>query len=266
MSWAIHLSKVLVATGSPVLASLLKQQLSPRASTVMTSVGVWAGLQEIAKHADLSLVLCDVDLPDGDGFRLLEFVRSLEEPKPKVLLFAAAYIEAQARRAAALGAIGLLTKPISFDDIAAVLLAPSASGKPRPPRRRPMARAVVLESGLEGSSQAETPQLFWPVRDLSRSGAFLETAAPLPIGLRMEISLELESLRVSVTAEVVRNQDPSWDHAAGVGIRFLDFPDRADGLIATYAEQATGSSHPPAPEKGSEASYEAIDVEAPSRS
>jgi CheY-like chemotaxis protein len=238
MSWAIRLSKALVATGSPVLANLLTQMMGPRVSTVITSAGVWEGLQHIAKHADLGLVLCDVELPDGDGFRLLEFVRSLEEPKPKVLLLAAAPDEAQARRAAELGAIGLLTKPISFDDIAAVLLGPIPSDEGRAPRGRPMARAVVLESAPDGASRARTPQLFWYVRDLSRSGAFLETHAPLPVGLRMEITLEVGALRVPATAEVVRNQEPSWDHAAGVGIRFLHLADPE--LIATYAEEATG--------------------------
>jgi CheY-like chemotaxis protein len=242
MSWAIHLSKVLVATGSPVLASLLKQVMVPRASMVLGSASVWEGLQHIAKHADLGLVLCDVELPDGDGFRLLEFVRSLEEPTPKVVLFAETRNEARARRARELGAVALLAKPISFDDIAAALLAPGPSDAARSRRHRPMLRAVVLESEPAGAAPARRPQLVWAVRDLSRSGAFLETAAPLPVGLRMEISLQLGELEVPATAEVVRNQAPSWEHPAGVGIRFLQLSDRADELIASCAGNATEPS------------------------
>jgi CheY-like chemotaxis protein len=205
---------------------------------VLTSASVWDGLRHVAKHADIGLVLCDVELPDGDGFRLLEFVRSLEEPTPKVVLLTERRDEAQARRARELGAVALLAKPISFDDIAGALLAPGASGGARSPRHRPMLRAVVLESEPAGAAPARRPQLVWAVRDLSRSGAFLETAAPLPVGLRMEISLQLGALEVHATAEVVRNQAPSWEHPAGAGIRFLQLSDRADELIASCAGNA----------------------------
>ena len=44
--------------------------------------GIRDGMTVIAENADLALVLSEVELIDGNGFKLLEYVCSLEEPRP----------------------------------------------------------------------------------------------------------------------------------------------------------------------------------------
>ena len=75
----------------------------------------------------------------------------------------------------------------------------------------------------DDSDQGALRQLVWYLRDVSASGAFLEADSPLPLGTRLELELELEprSRAIGVTAEVVRNQEPSWRTGAGVGVRFV---------------------------------------------
>ena len=71
--------------------------------------------------------------------------------------------------------------------------------------------------------EANGERLFsWRVRNLSASGAFIETRGPLPVGEQLELEIQSGSQRYRVRAEVVRLQEPSWLSPGGVGVRFED--------------------------------------------
>ncbi len=215
--------KALVISESSVLREMLRLVLAPRAGTVLVARSIRDGMTVIAKNADTALVLSDVELIDGSGFNLLEYVRSLEEPRPDVILLTSNASDPEAERAAKLGALGLLRKPICYRDIATVLRrSKDPRFEQRAERKRSNARAYLLDAGRPAEGpDAAVAQLVWYVRDLSATGAFLETETSLPIGMNLDLLLELGSKNARLTAEVVRVQVPSWEYSGGVGVSFV---------------------------------------------
>jgi len=67
-----------------------------------------------------------------------------------------------------------------------------------------------------------------PVRisDLSRSGAFLDTVNPLPVGTRLGLRFALRDYLFIVTAEVV-HQMPQF----GMGVRFLNLSPEGKAML-----------------------------------
>jgi CheY-like chemotaxis protein len=222
-AWTIHISKVLVATGSAVLRDTLSRILTRHAGQVIAVSGFSDGLDRVAENADIGLVIADIALADGDGFRLLDHVRRLEEPRPGVILVAGRRSDEDARRAMELGAIGFLVKPICFRDILGLIRNSAAPLGARGLRRRWCGRACLLEQARTDPRGGEGSQIFWYLRDVSSTGAFVETEAPLPLGSRLELSLDIDGQPVRVSAEVVRVQEPGWGRPGGVGVRFVDF-------------------------------------------
>jgi hypothetical protein len=76
---------------------------------------------------------------------------------------------------------------------------------------------------LEAVEQHGSPQVFWYIRDVGVTGAFLETESPIPVGMHMNLSLDVDTAKVLVTAKVVRVQEPSWGVSGGVGVHFVDY-------------------------------------------
>ena len=220
----VQFGKALVISESSVLRDMLRLILASHARTVSVARGIRDGMTVIAENADLALVLSEVELIDGNGFKLLEYVCSLEEPRPGVILVASKVSDAEAERAAKSGALGLLGKPICFGDIVAVLRRSKGPWcERRAERKRSNARACLLDAGRPAEGpDAVVAQLVWYVRDLSANGAFLETETPLPIGTNLELLFELGGESARLTAEVVRVQVPSWEHSGGVGVSFVD--------------------------------------------
>ena len=242
-TWTTQLGKVLVTANSPVLGDMLVRILARRAETVMIAWGVREGLTRIAENADLDLVLSDLELTDGDGFLLLECVRALEKPKPKIILVSGTHVESDASRAVELGAIGLLVKPIRFRDVARLLRSASGAVEPRSRRRRWGGPVFLVDAGGGSTRSGAIPQLLWYVRDLSSSGAFLETETPLPLRSRLELALPVGSSDVRVTAEVVRVQQPSWERPGGVGVRFIDSPPAVEDLLDQHVAEAGSEAY-----------------------
>ena len=80
--------------------------------------------------------------------------------------------------------------------------------------------------------------LAWAVRDISASGAFLETHGPVPIGSIVDLTLVFGATMVHVTVEVVRIQEPGWGRAAGVGVSFIEFGGGAKQFLESYVAAA----------------------------
>ncbi len=84
--------------------------------------------------------------------------------------------------------------------------------------------------------------LAWDIRNVSLTGAFLETKAPLPVSTELHLALALGSATGRVKAEVVRVQEPSWRCVGGVGIVFSDFGKGTEQLLSDYIDQAARGS------------------------
>ena len=67
----IRITKALVIDDSSVLRDMLSALMSPCCGGIVTASDCAEGRQRLREHRDFTLVLCDVILPDGDGFELL---------------------------------------------------------------------------------------------------------------------------------------------------------------------------------------------------
>jgi DNA-binding response OmpR family regulator len=239
MDGGLRLSKVLVVGESAALRDVLRLVLFAHADRVLTARTIGEAEHHIAEQCDIEVVVADVDLPDGGGFRLLNLLRAIEEPKPRVILLTAEATEEESNRAFQKGAIGYLCKPIALRDIAAAMKRHDGqwSGN-RNVRRRSDGRACVLDRmPLEALEQQGYPQVFWYIRDVGMTGAFLETESPIPVGTQLNLSLDVDTARILVTAKVVRVQEPSWGASGGVGVQFVDYGLHARTELMRYVAE-----------------------------
>lgn len=227
-----RLGKVLIVEGSSVVRQLLEVLLSPHCAAVLSTDASGEAKRLIAEQDGLSLVLCNVLMPDGTGFDVLSHVQSLGSPKPEVVLLAVHPSSADRQRALEAGALGYLALPFSFRALRELLT--KGPGWQRVASRRatrPLARAAVCEDA------GNAPLVTWDVRNLSVSGALLKTHAPLPVGTTMQLALELGNHVVRVTAKVVRVQEPSWANDSGVAVRFVGIGREERTLLEAFIEE-----------------------------
>lgn len=214
----LEVDTVLVVDDSKIMRELLNVFLEPHSHRILTAACCEEALAALRADPTIGLVLCDVVLPDGDGFDVLEQVVSGGEPKPKVIMMTASPKRADAARAHQLGAIAYLGKPISLQEIRAELRRASQSATievPRAPRRRAVASVRILDG-----RSAEQPLLSCVLRNVSRTGALLETDGPLAVGARLEMEIDFRGTRGRARGTVVRVQEPSWLSVGGVGLQF----------------------------------------------
>jgi CheY-like chemotaxis protein len=235
-------SKLLVISESPVFRKLMASVLRSHADQVLIASSAREGRQKIAEHADVSLVLSEVAMSDGSGFRLLEYVASLGGPKPGVILLASRYMEEEADRAVQMGAIGYLGKPISLPEIYRLWKETGGPLRVTARRVRSLGRALLIDPQDGEANQNGVFHLAWGIRNVSLTGAFLETKARLPMNTKLHLSLALGDAKGDVEAEVVRVQEPSWRSVGGVGIVFRDFGEGTREMLSDYIDQAMRSS------------------------
>ena len=73
--------------------------------------------------------------------------------------------------------------------------------------------------------------------NISITGAFLQTRGRLPIGQLLDLDLRLDDgTVVSLTASVVRVQEPDWGRIGGVGVKFTQVPAPSRALLEAFVE------------------------------
>lgn len=232
----ISLDSVLVVEDSRPVQEVLRAVLAPHAKHVVAAGSVAEALEVLADTPTFTLLMATVGLPDGSGFDVLAHVRR-GAPEARAILMTTRWDAADAERAKGMGALAYLRKPISFRDISSVLRRDEARILPRPARRRSLATAMVRDPRRE-----DAPHLAFEVRDLSASGAFLETKGPVPVGTELDLDLELGTFTAAVKAVVVRIQEPAWTGPGGVGVRFVELDDAARAAIVRHVAEAEGDT------------------------
>lgn len=229
----LGVSKILVLDDSLVFRETMRRILRAHSELTLAASSLEEGIRTVEASPDLDLILCDVVLPDGDGFKLLEHVASLPKPRPQVVFVTASPNEEGEERARRSGAIGYLGKPVRFHDLSVVWkqhLDPSWNHNPRV-RCPLLGRAHVIDR-----HGAPRSLVSWVVQDLSMTGAFLTTNGPVSPGTELDLELEFGEHRARIAVVVVRVQEPSWSRPGGVGVRFLELDAEArTTLEATHA-------------------------------
>jgi len=187
-------------------------------------------------------VLCEAMQNDGDAGDLLMALATLPGRKPPMVVVASRASEDEARRMQELGAVAYLAKPISFIDLSRAL---KRSRRKLPEvatriHRRPLGTALLLDDEGAGDRRREVAShVLWDIHDISASGAFLETRGPVRLGRELNLGIVLDGQMLRVQARVVRIQEPTWEHVAGIGVAFLEFePDARAELEAYIARNA----------------------------
>ncbi len=101
-------------------------------------------------------------------------------------------------------------------------------------RRRTLGRAIREDPIAESA---------WGIRDVSITGAFLETDAPLPAGSELELALVFGTAVIHVTARVIRVQEPAWGQVGGVGIEFTRFRGDSQEFLESYIAATEGEAY-----------------------
>jgi DNA-binding response OmpR family regulator len=108
---------ILVVEDEPAIADFLERGLSAEGYSVSTTGdGVDAG--HLAKSADVDLLILDLMLPGRDGADALAEVRRARPQLPVIVLTARAEIDSKVALLD-LGATDYITKPFSFEELAA---------------------------------------------------------------------------------------------------------------------------------------------------
>lgn len=209
------LGKCLVADDSRLVQAVLREILRPHCASVLVAGGGREAIELMRHHPDVELLISDIHMPDGDGFSIVD---ALVEPRPFVVLSTARPTPEIERMALERGVV-LLPKPLAIGDILRAVQRLKAERTrtltKRSPRTRILAHVFVLDDE-SGSTALMSNEL----RDLSETGALIETAGPLAVGTRLHLSIEVRELKADVRAEVVRVQEPRWGVPGGVGVYF----------------------------------------------
>lgn len=216
-----RIQSVLVVDDASVFRETIAMTMRPHFEQIVTAETREEGV-ELLQQKQVDLLISDLVLPDGDGFDVIGASCRLERPPLSILVTAKPSPGAR-RMASRLGALACLPKPVSFRDIARTL---DDHAGPRAISRDRVRFAPLGRARLRDSRSGEALLLTWDIGDISRTGAFLHTEGPLPIGTRRGLVLELGEVELAVTAEVVRVQPPAWGQVPGIGVRFLDLDPR----------------------------------------
>lgn len=115
---SLHNKTILLVDDDPELLNLLKTVLAADGfETVITASDVASGLSAYEQHHP-DLAILDVALPDGDGFTLCTYLRSLSKGHPLPVIFLTAKDETSDRLTGLRsGADDYLTKPFSAQEL-----------------------------------------------------------------------------------------------------------------------------------------------------
>ncbi len=137
---------VLITDDEPGLRLALRVHFEHQGWHAETASGVGEARAWLQRRA-FALVLCDVQMPDGNGFEVMEAVREAA-PNTAILFLTAHGSVPEAVRAMQGGAVDYLTKPVAFDHLLSV-------AKRIIHERRPAGRDERTEvSGIVGRSRA----------------------------------------------------------------------------------------------------------------
>lgn len=226
-----HDTTLLVVDDSEVYRELMSLLMRAHFGRVLTADSVASAIDVIDCTPRLDAVICDLVLGTEDGFAVLRHLQSLASPRPRVLMVTSYDGPEQAECARRLGAVGYLTKPARVSDVLSALEVSSkqGAGDRAPWRCMGHAFAVAPERG-------QARDLGWRVYDLCPRGAFLETPGPLPVGLEIDLLLEVDGQKGRVRARVARLQDASRSCPGGAWVEFAECSEEAMTAIENSVE------------------------------
>lgn len=99
--------------------------------------------------------------------------------------------------------------------------------------------AARLEVELDLETESSNARRHCRTRDISSSGMLIDSTEPLPIGTEFAFNFTLPERFTPIhgRAQVVRHEGFDQSPRAGMGVRFIDFPEGAGEAIGAFVSQ-----------------------------
>lgn len=182
-------------------AMLLERHLGALGHEAVLARSGREAIAVLEQDQDVDLVLTDLDMPDMDGFQLIDVLRAHEEWRDLPVVIASGSVDvATVKKATALGISQYLVKPIQRAQLEKVLALAAAD-------RKAVTIAhdeVMVRLGLEGESYASIVE------------TFATLVAELVARLRAGESLDVSDLRALVEAAPIFGLDQLHGLAAKI--------------------------------------------------
>ncbi|MED5371005.1 MAG: response regulator [Myxococcota bacterium] len=114
--------KILVVDDSSTVRQQVRIALSQAGFQVMEAVDGMDGQQKIASNSDLSMVICDVNMPRMNGLQMLQAIKTAgTAPNVPIVMLTSEAQPALIRQAKANGAKGWIVKPFKAEMLVAAV-------------------------------------------------------------------------------------------------------------------------------------------------
>ena len=102
-----------------------------------------------------------------------------------------------------------------------------------------MRAAARLDVELELEAEIDRDRRHCRTRDISRSGMLLDSTEPLPIGTEFVFNFTLPERFTPIhgRGQVVRHEGSVQSPRAGMGVKFIEFPEGAEEAIGSFVNQ-----------------------------
>jgi two-component system, chemotaxis family, chemotaxis protein CheY len=118
------MKKVLIVDDSALIHQMYKMVLMRYKCVLVIAQNGRIGLEKLAQHPDVDLVLLDINMPEMNG---LEFIKKVKEigayEHIPIVISSTEGKEEDTKRGIALGASGYVTKPVQPSELHAVIQA-----------------------------------------------------------------------------------------------------------------------------------------------
>jgi len=207
----------LIVSSSKVLQDLIGRFLREHTETVSNAMS----MNEATLHASTmdasGIVVLDADIDQEGGLALFESLAAAENSnRPAFVVITGKPNLELETRASLLGAIGLLSKPVSLPKLSNILRRSISAFEPAAQRlrARPLGEVVLLDEPVGAGI------VRWVIEDISESGAFLRSFVEYEPGTLLPMELHLGESRISVAARVVRSHCSPLPSNVGIGVQF----------------------------------------------
>ncbi|MBI4013437.1 MAG: response regulator [Candidatus Rokubacteria bacterium] len=216
--------KVLVVDDSLTVRKVVERALEARSIEVVTAATGTEAIERIERDTP-DLVICDVIMPDKDGYEICEFVKSHPDlGKTPVLLISGIVNGSVLERAAKVQSDDVMRKPFAAEELVRKIdrfLSPGAPRAPlrptvtgTPDRAEPAAPSLTALTGLVTRAQDPVPDAgaALPPPDLKTALAPFASVA----GVLVAALVDREGFLIECTGEVPGEAEVAWALAASV--------------------------------------------------
>ena len=230
----LGINKILVADKSSVMQHMMKLSLRGLACETFSSGNLHQAVHILDDNPDINLVITDVSLDseadDYAGFSLIEHANKYSNRTIKSMVLSTQSDDALRDRAARLGAVSFHLKPVlPCSIIRAWMDETNTSSKvPRSDRKSLETCVFVIDS-----KDRSRHLISWKLRDVSLTGAFIETRCPVDPGTTFDIAISLDDQHIYSTVEVIRVQSPSWESPGGIGVKFIEMDSYSKNVLGS---------------------------------